>query len=613
MAIWNRKQKQLKENETLTEASKNRQLDITTLFGQPYYQFTSQLGTLRNSLTMTSVTKQAMLKDPIVTQIINMWISDTLNKDILSGKIFDITVSDNHSEKGNINELLDKVKADLDYLLENSNLDDQLVSILYEIITNGICSVKLGFVDLYEDTKIKLFESNKKRLLNESEKIMTKSKDGENLKLLEAPTYDDYEDQTESYSMRTNRNGLRALGRYYFEILPQKIVPLQHKGITILYMDLNNQLKVLNPRNITTFVNKRGGVKKLSIKDNPEDITSTLYEIPMGKSFVDQAVTPWSMYNTSQDCTILALMTRCSIYRLFQIDVGALSVKETEKLLQEFKTRITSRESIDVRSKHYSSSQTQLPLGDSILIPTRNGTGKMEVQSIGGDLNIQTTEPMEFFREEFLASLGIAKDLVYGADGGALINTSATRSDIRYLRLVQQFVSIMSLGLEDIFKDYLNMLGYDLSDFKVKVIFKQLNSEEALQKMEYEQTRQEALDRMITSLGNLGITFGDGKYVKTRNELIKRFMDEEILDLIQQDEKENPPEETPTEPSEDEGSDLDAIGPMSDFSDIDTAATDTDISTEPTTEVPSVDDSTEPTTEPSDSTSMNAEPPYSLG
>lgn len=612
MAIWNRKQKQLKENETLTEASKNRQLDITTLFGQPYYQFTSQLGTLRNSLTMTSVTKQAMLKDPIVTQIINMWISDTLNKDILSGKIFDIAVSDNHSGKGNINELLDKVKADLDYLLENSNLDDQLVSILYEIITNGICSVKLGFVDLYEDTKIKLFESNKKRLLNESEKIMTKSKDGENLKLLEAPTYDDYEDQTESYSMRTNRNGLRALGRYYFEILPQKIVPLQHKGITVLYMDLNNQLKVLNPRNITTFVNKRGGVKKLSIKDNPEDITSTLYEIPMGKSFVDQAVTPWSMYNTSQDCTILALMTRCSIYRLFQIDVGALSVKETEKLLQEFKTRITSRESIDVRSKHYSSSQTQLPLGDSILIPTRNGTGKMEVQSIGGDLNIQTTEPMEFFREEFLASLGIAKDLVYGADGGALINTSATRSDIRYLRLVQQFVSIMSLGLEDIFKDYLNMLGYDLSDFKVKVIFKQLNSEEALQKMEYEQTRQEALDRMITSLGNLGITFDGGKYVKTRNELIKRFMDEEILDLIQQDEKENPPEETPTEPSEDEGSDLDAMGPMSDFSDIDTAATDTDIPTDDT-EVPSVDDSTEPTTEPSDSTSVNEEPPYSLG
>lgn len=612
MAIWNRKQKQLKESEALTEASKNRQLDITTLFGQPYYQFTSQLGTLRNSLTMTSVTKQAMLKDPIVTQIINMWISDTLNKDILSGKIFDITVSDNHSGKGNINELLDKVKADLDYLLENSNLDYQLVSILYEIITNGICSVKLGFVDLYEDTKIKLFESNKKRLLNESEKIMTKSKDGENLKLLEAPTYDDYEDQTESYSMRTNRNGLRALGRYYFEILPQKIVPLQHKGITVLYMDLNNQLKVLNPRNITTFVNKRGGVKKLSIKDNPEDITSTLYEIPMGKSFVDQAVTPWSMYNTSQDCTILALMTRCSIYRLFQIDVGALSVKETEKLLQEFKTRITSRESIDVRSKHYSSSQTQLPLGDSILIPTRNGTGKMEVQSIGGDLNIQTTEPMEFFREEFLASLGIAKDLVYGADGGALINTSATRSDIRYLRLVQQFVSIMSLGLEDIFKDYLNMLGYDLSDFKVKVIFKQLNSEEALQKMEYEQTRQEALDRMITSLGNLGITFDGGKYVKTRNELIKRFMDEEILDLIQQDEKENPPEETPTEPSEDEGSDLDAMGPMSDFSDIDTAAADTDIPTDDT-EVPSVDDSTEPTTEPSDSTSVNEEPPYSLG
>ena len=109
-----------------------------------------------------------------------------------------------------------------------------------------------------------------------------------------------------------------------------------------------------------------------------------------------------------------------------------LDTKETETFLQEFKKRITSRETIDVRAEHYSSAQTQIPLGDSLIVPTRNGIGNVSVESIGGDLDVRTEEPLNFFREELLASLGVSKDLLYGSEGGALVNTSATRSDIRY-------------------------------------------------------------------------------------------------------------------------------------------------------------------------------------
>lgn len=621
MAIWNRNKTKLNESQKLQEASKLSQMDLIRLMGQPYYQFASQVTSIRQNNNLTSVVKESMLKDPIISRIINMWISDTLSRDIISDKIFDVVITNNHSKKEEkeINKIIEDAKSAIDYLLENSNIEDSLDKILYRIIIDGIISVKLGFVDLYEDTKIKLFESNKRKAnkLLETETFTDENKRKE---LLEATTYDDYVNDTMSYSMKTRIKSTRAIGRYYLEVLPQKIVPLKHKGITVLYLDLNNSLKVLNPRNITTFVNTRGGNKILSIKENPEDIESTVYDLPMGMSFIDQAVTPWSMYNTVQDCTLLAMLTRSAIYRLFQVEVQALDTKETEALLQEFKKRITSRETIDVRSEHYSSAQTQIPLGDSLIVPTRNGVGTINVQSIGGDLDVRTEEPLNFFREELLASLGVSKDLIYGSEGGSLVNTSATRSDIRYLRTIQQFTSILSLGLEDIFKDYLVMIGTDLSDITVKVIFKQLNSEEALQKMEYEQTKQDSLNKVIESLGNLGIEFGNGKYLNLRDELIKRYLDDTILDLIRQDEKNQPQESqfTPEEEGgEDEGGDINISAPTSnfDFGGDNEIPSDEEMNQEDTElpELPDIEDvEGEPSVEPNTPSNDN-QVPYSVG
>ena len=158
------------------------------------------------------------------------------------------------------------------------------------------------------------------------------------------------------------------------------------------------------------------------------------------------------------------------------------------------------------------------------------------------------------------------------------------------------------------------MLDIDLSKISLKVIFKQLNSEEALQKMEYEQTRQEALDRLVTSLGNLGIDFSDGKYRNTRNELILRFMDNTLLDLIKKDEEELsklPPSPT-QEPTEDTD-ELEPLPPMSDFSSIEDSPRlgDEDIPNEVSpedTELPDVEPS-----EPTDDGNTNPDPPYSLG
>ena len=207
-----------------------------------------------------------------------------------------------------------------------------------------------------------------------------------------------------------------------------------------------------------------------------------------------------------------------------------------------------------VRSQYYSSAQTQLPLGDSIVVPTRNGIGTINLQTVGNDLKLDTDGPLKYFRQQLLSALGVPEGLLYGDTGnGGLINTSATKQDIRYLRTIQQFTSILSAGLISLFKDYLKMIGADISKIVVDVNFAQLNNEQDNERIEYEQNKLEALSRIIEGLASLGVTFEGGAYSKTREVLINRYLDSELLDAIQADEKNgdvgNPEEEPKDKPS----------------------------------------------------------------
>lgn len=547
MGLFDRKRTPIQESTKLNESSRKLQLDVSSLLNLPYYSSVQRLQNGKVAGSITNEVKKSMLKDPLISRVINMWISDTLSKDVLTHEVYTVAIEDTDKDKeqktkdAETNELQEAIQ----YLRENSNLDKILPQILYNIIVYGRSSIKLGFVDSYEDTKIKLFESNKKKLMTETEKW----KDEDKQKLLEAPNYDDYLlDDTSKKKKKITR----LSGRYFFELLPVRVVPLEHKGITILYMDLDNTTKVLNPKNITSFINTRGNTKTIAIKNEPDDVLSDVYEMQLGESFIDNSVTPWSMLNGVEDCTMLALMTRSAIYRLFSIDVGAMSTEETEKLLQEFKTRLTSRETINVRESYYSSAQTQLPLGDSIIVPTRNGVGTVNLQTVGNDLKLDTDGPLKYFRQQLLAALGVPEGLVYGDTGnGGLINTSATKQDIRYLRTIQQFTYILTEGLEEVFKDYFKMIGADTSTIKVTVNFAQINNEQDIERIEYEQSKQEALTRVIDSLSSLGITFDGGNYKETRNLLVLRYLDNELLDKIKQDEENGSGEEKAPEGEKD--------------------------------------------------------------
>ena len=130
MALFDRRKK-LNESSTLTESSNKTQLDMSSLFSLPYYNFIASLSSFRlnASRTMTSEIKKSMLEDATISMIINMWISDALHKDVLTHEIFSVDVA--KIDDGVKDDDITRINDAIDYLLTNSNILDILPQVLY--------------------------------------------------------------------------------------------------------------------------------------------------------------------------------------------------------------------------------------------------------------------------------------------------------------------------------------------------------------------------------------------------------------------------------------------------------------------------------------------------
>ena len=124
-----------------------------------------------------------------------------------------------------------------------------------------------------------------------------------------------------------------------------------------------------------------------------------------------------------------------------------------------------------------------------------------------------------------------------------MMNTSLTQLDIRYCRTVQRLQTILAEGLKDICLLYLKMTRTkkaldELPDFKI--VFTSINSSEDQARAELRQKQMETLDKMISELNKMGISFENDMYSKTRDKLIKEFFGQEFLETLQEDEKIQP-------------------------------------------------------------------------
>ena len=580
MGIFNRNNNVSKQ--ILKEANGNGNVQNYEVGGLEAYNFVRGLRLIATDTYNNDYLLDRMMDDAIISAAVDMYIDDALQVDPQKQEIFWVEVEnpdDKYEEK-----LAKGLSAELNRFLKSDlRMNDELRNIARRYIQYGMCVCRLDFIDKLEDDRLALIDKNKNQFDENEDMSDTKhariveavndifsnnqySFDGtvalSELKENHNTDYDDvsYEDtkklvesvmkkskKTLKEDMLGDKEDVRRLikGRWSAEILGQgtNIWELRAKGKTLAYMDVRKPNFLLDPYNLVAFSNNTGKyqvnfeVGPYDEADNKKDY----FTLRRGESYLDNARVAWQVLSALEDILMLTRMTRSMLYRIFSVEVGNKGDSETTKILNQLKNRIKFDETINVKEKIYNSEVRQLPLADSIFLPTRNGIGNIDVKTVGGDVNLHDAVDLDYFKDKLFAALKIPKAFLGFSDEGTggMINTSLTRMDIRYARTIRGIQSVLSAGLKDLCLKYLSLTRDEnvldeLPDFKI--VFTSINTEEDSQRNESKKVQMETLNSILESFENLGIDVANT--TELRNALIKEYIGSDYLEIIKKAENE---------------------------------------------------------------------------
>lgn len=566
MAIFNRNNK--KQENIKNEKSDFTYLDesaytnsISDIKGIPMYNFINAMKLSNNNEFFYGMTYDRMMDDAIISSAVDLYVDDATQVDPSTKKVcwVEVDMPDDKVES----ELSKGLVQELNNFLDEIQIQKMLPQIARRVIVHGDAPVKVSFVDKLEDDRLtvhKLNEavdisgienkhiteleshidlSNKPVTLNEYTNSLRSNKrviNKYNNKLLESINHKMNESSNLSY-----KDVLP--GRWYIEILGNgsNLCALESKGKVIALLDKDDNNNVITKDNIAFFMNPKSTKVTVEVGDYLASADKReYYTVSKGDSYLKNARIAWQVLSALEDILLLTRMTRSILYRIFSVEVANKGNKETVQILNQLKNKIKMDETVDVKQKIYNSTISQVPLGDSIFIPTRNGVGAIKVDTVGGDFNLRDAIDLDYFKDKLFAALKIPRSFLGFEDDmpGSLGNTSLVRMDIRYARTVRGIQNILCDGIRDIIDIYLKYTRTEkvLNELpSIRVIMTSINTSEDAERIESEKTKMETVDKVVETLSSLGVD--PTTHLNVRNDIITKYFGSQMLDLIKKDEE----------------------------------------------------------------------------
>ena len=209
-----------------------------------------------------------------------------------------------------------------------------------------------------------------------------------------------------------------------------------------------------------------------SMSRTPEEFTieyddyKVTYQTAKGKSILQDVYPVQRELQLLEDSLLLNRLTRSSLIRLLEIEVGDMPKKEANNFLRRIKNLIEQHIALDTTSGNYKSFQAPGPIDNVIYIPVRNGKGSISVNNLGGDVNVRDISDIDYFNNKRAGALKIPRAYL-GDDmesSGLGNGTSLTRLSQRYARTIKRIqtsyiraiTNLLNLYFLDKKLDYIN-------------------------------------------------------------------------------------------------------------------------------------------------------------
>lgn len=455
-----------------------------------------------------------MMNDGTVSSVINAYMADLVVRDKITNHVCNVVSDDN--------KLVEELSA---FLYDDIKIDDNLPIIGLRCFCYGCSPVELCSIDSVTDKQWELYSESVTKSLRTGTKL------DECLK--SAPSYKNVlnEDQ-----LNITERKLRK--RWYINILSAwRLKCLETKGKVIAYVDPDNSSKIYDGKTLVSFMNK-SATDTTTIEN--EDGSDT-YTITSSESFLDKAKTAFKVLSAFEDLLLIHALTTSINYRIFQVDVGALGDQETTKLLQDIKKRINENESFNVENSFYNSSMTGVPMGASIIIPTRGGIGTLQVQQIDNNFGTDALGDFNYFKDK-LANALMSNPAILGNStngNGALATGAATEVlDERAHHFIEKYRLLLATNIENLCDLYLqktrSRYKYNkLPAFSIRM--SKNTSQDQVKFLKAQAEAAESLQQVIRALDAAKIDLSE--FPETRIQLFRQFLGDELADTLNEEYK----------------------------------------------------------------------------
>ena len=226
----------------------------------------------------------------------------------------------------------------------------------------------------------------------------------------------------------------------------------------------------------TDFVH---GCLEDSVTRTPEEVTISLntdksvsYQVRRGTPLFYSAFKAWRELLLLKNSVLLNRVTRSSLVRAIQVEVGDMPKEQVQPHLQGIK-RLFEQSQALVAGQSMSEYTNPGPIENNIYIPTRDGKGALNVQQVGGDVNVGQLADLDYHTDVLFGALGAPKQYFSHTDDSAGFSGGESLAQIssRYAKRVKRIQSTLIQMLTDAINILLldRNLGNYINKFTLKM------------------------------------------------------------------------------------------------------------------------------------------------
>lgn len=307
----------------------------------------------------------------------------------------------------------------------------------------------------------------------------------------------------------------------------------------------------------TEFVH---GCLEGELSRTPEEVTITVgtdkdlsYQVRRGQPLFYNSFKVWRELLLLKNSILLNRVTRSSLVRAIQVEVGDMPKEQVQPHLQGVKRLFEQSQSL-VAGQRMSEYTNPGPIENNVYIPTRGGKGAITLQQVGGDVNQGQLTDLDYYTRLLFGSLGVPKEFFGFNDDNAGFSGGDSLAQISagYAKKIRRIQSVLIQTLTDAINIILldRGLGNYINRFTLKMQAPATKDETA--RREQMANRVNLTDAIMNTLSDIQDPITKLKILKalysdyiTNQEVIGLIQSEiDRLEAEQEGEKESEAEDT---------------------------------------------------------------------